>query len=288
MNENISDSSSNSKDNINDNYSNTCLKLKEILKKSKTKKYILNNMNTDINYIFKSKDKNNNKNQLLTLNKNESIETSKINYNIINNSSDNKIIIKNNKCSCKNTNCLKFYCECFSNGRYCNDCSCCNCKNTEEFNNLRLQKYNEKISADPSIYNRIYSAKNNWTCHCKNSNCTKNYCDCFHNKKFCNSKCKCIECHNQAAIKNNNKKKKIQKRIRGIKNGKRGRKKNTDKNLISPKKKENKNMFYIYNQSTADYSENNNVKTNLIRNNCIIDKNVFQKLDMENFENYKN
>ena len=283
MNANISDSSSNSKDNINDNYSNSCLKLKEILKKSKTKKYILNNMNTDINYIFKSKDKNNNKNQLLTLNKNESTESSKINQNINNNSNENQIIIKNNKCSCKNTNCLKFYCECFSNGRYCSDCSCCNCKNTKEFNNLRLQKYNEKMSIDPSIYNRIYSSKNTWTCHCKNSNCAKNYCDCFHNGKFCNSKCKCIECHNQATIKNNNKKEKIQKRIRGIKKGKKGRKKNIDKNLISPKKKENKNMFYIYNQSTADYSENNNVKTNLIRNNCIIDKNIFQKLDMENF-----
>ena len=247
------------------------------------KKFVLNNINTDINFIFKPNDKNNNKTQLFIFNNNDSNENNNINQNINNNSNENKIIKKNNKCSCKNSNCLKFYCECFSNGKYCNDCSCCNCKNTEEFNNLRLKKYNDKISADPTIFNRIYSTKKSWTCHCKSSNCIKNYCDCFRNGKSCNSKCKCIECHNQSIIKNNNKKKKIKRRLRGMKAGKRGRKKKINENLISPKKREHKNMFYIYNQSTADFSEKNNERMNLIKDDCIKDKNIFQKLDMENF-----
>ena len=49
------------------------------------------------------------------------------------------------KCTCKNSNCFKLYCECFANGRYCDNCSCANCKNTIENKELRNQKYDEII-----------------------------------------------------------------------------------------------------------------------------------------------
>ena len=32
-------------------------------------------------------------------------------------------------CNCKNSKCLKLYCECFSLGEYCNNCNCVNCHN---------------------------------------------------------------------------------------------------------------------------------------------------------------
>ena len=33
------------------------------------------------------------------------------------------------KCNCKNSKCLKLYCECFRAGHYCGGCNCINCRN---------------------------------------------------------------------------------------------------------------------------------------------------------------
>ncbi|CAL8466577.1 g6113 [Coccomyxa elongata] len=35
-------------------------------------------------------------------------------------------------CNCKKSCCLKFYCECFASGRYCDGCKCVNCCNNTE------------------------------------------------------------------------------------------------------------------------------------------------------------
>ena len=124
------------------------------------------------------------------------------------------------KCTCKNSNCFKLYCECFANGRYCDNCSCLNCKNTIENKELRNEKYDEIISKNPKALQKINSTKRSWTCKCKNSNCLKKYCDCFQNGRGCTSKCKCINCFNKNNNYNRNnggdKKTKV-KRIRGIK-----------------------------------------------------------------------
>ena len=124
------------------------------------------------------------------------------------------------KCTCKNSNCFKLYCECFANGRYCDNCSCLNCKNTIENKELRNEKYDEIISKNPKALQKINSTKRSWTCKCKNSNCLKKYCDCYQNGRGCTSKCKCINCFNKNNNYNRNnggdKKTKI-KRIRGIK-----------------------------------------------------------------------
>ena len=124
------------------------------------------------------------------------------------------------KCTCKNSNCFKLYCECFANGRYCDNCSCLNCKNTIENKKLRNEKYDEIISKNPKALQKINSTNRSWTCKCKNSNCLKKYCDCFQNGRGCTSKCKCINCFNKNNNYNRNnggdKKTKV-KRIRGIK-----------------------------------------------------------------------
>ena len=124
------------------------------------------------------------------------------------------------KCTCKNSNCFKLYCECFANGRYCDNCSCVSCKNTIENKELRNQKYDEIISKNPKALQKINSTKRSWTCKCKNSSCLKKYCDCFQNGRSCTSKCKCINCFNKNNNNKNNggdRKTKV-KRIRGIKN----------------------------------------------------------------------
>ena len=124
------------------------------------------------------------------------------------------------KCTCKNSNCFKLYCECFANGRYCDNCSCVNCKNIIENKELRNQKYDEIISKNPKALQKINSTKRSWTCKCKNSSCLKKYCDCFQNGRSCTSKCKCINCFNKNNNNRNNggdRKTKV-KRIRGIKN----------------------------------------------------------------------
>lgn len=41
-------------------------------------------------------------------------------------------------CNCKNSKCLKLYCECFRQGKMCGpECSCKNCQNSTDFDDLR-------------------------------------------------------------------------------------------------------------------------------------------------------
>lgn len=43
-------------------------------------------------------------------------------------------------CACKNSRCLKLYCECFSRGEYCGlNCHCSNCKNNSENEHIRAE-----------------------------------------------------------------------------------------------------------------------------------------------------
>ena len=71
--------------------------------------------------------------------------------------------------------------------------------------NNRKHVYRMIIAKNPKAIMRIKSIKKSWTCKCKNSNCQKNYCDCYQNGKFCSSKCKCIDCKNKNKLKKNNK-----------------------------------------------------------------------------------
>ena len=110
------------------------------------------------------------------------------------------------RCKCSKSKCLKLYCECFANGRTCDEeCGCIDCMNTVENENNRKHVYRMIIAKNPKAIMRIKSIKKSWTCKCKNSNCQKNYCDCYQNGKFCSSKCKCIDCKNKNKLKKNNK-----------------------------------------------------------------------------------
>ena len=182
--------------------------------------YIINSLNSSIitNFSLSQNEnefKNQVQNQNIIINKKslKNDETPSSNINQSSNLEQNKKPIP--KCTCKNSNCLKFYCECFASGRFCDNCSCRNCKNTEDYKELRQEKYNIIISRNPKAIQKINSTKRSWTCKCINSNCSKKYCDCFQNKKFCTSKCRCINCFNKnIGSKNDNQKN--NKRIRGI------------------------------------------------------------------------
>ena len=89
-------------------------------------------------------------------------------------------ILRNRKCTCSKTKCLKKYCECLANNQYCYNCSCVDCHNLPSFQQEKLKGNGESI-----------------TCTCSKSNCNKKYCECFKYGKKCNDNCRCLNCKNQ-------------------------------------------------------------------------------------------
>ena len=244
----------------------------------------LNKINSNLCEIFPSS----NKGKLLENNYKKSLKLKSNTKQILNTSTKKK----EEKCKCKNSQCLKLYCECFSNGRICNkNCICIGCKNTLNNEEMRKSIYKEIVLKNPKAIQKIKSIKRSWTCHCKNSNCKKNYCDCFQNKKFCSSKCKCIDCENKIILNNNEKR-------RGLdhfpKNKKRKSKKKNNKidlensfeKIYTPKKRkyrdlnsENKNNFSTASITQLNYSlENPKKKIKICESK---EKNIFKKLNMD-------
>ena len=268
----------------------------KIHQNSKKFKYDIQTINTDFNDFINSFNYfNNDENQNIeNISNNSPIsEMSTINKEKLfskNNINNNKYIILSNGqkhsdknsllCNCKNSSCLKFYCECFSHGRCCQNCYCINCKNTLDNELIRQEKYKDIISRNPKAAYQINSYKKSFICNCKNSNCSKNYCDCFLHGKKCTSKCKCINCYNKLMNKNNDnnsgKKGKI-RRIRGIKNNK--------YNIYSTPKRKNMNKDNYKNQSTAALTDiNRNNKDKIVFNmdeNKDKFKQVRERLNME-------
>ena len=125
---------------------------------------------------------------------------------------------KRTACNCKNSNCVKLYCECFRFERFCVDCACLDCMNIEgsrvRENIVTLIKKKKRFAfrqAEPpkdypdfklpnnntnDIQRREPVPKNESTCNCRNSNCQKRYCECYKNKLKCTSMCKCNDCKN--------------------------------------------------------------------------------------------
>ena len=105
-------------------------------------------------------------------------------------------------CNCTKSMCLKLYCECFSNGHFCDNCNCVNCHNNVEFDADRSKAIKSCLERNPSAFKPKIgrggdaSRTHQKGCNCKRSGCLKNYCECYEARISCTSKCKCIGCKN--------------------------------------------------------------------------------------------
>lgn len=87
---------------------------------------------------------------------------------------------------------LKLYCECFSNGVYCQigKCNCNNCHNNAENNDLRKEAVEATLERNPNAFrSKIFVSEKTGDmqkqqhhkgCHCKKSNCLKKYVNDFY------------------------------------------------------------------------------------------------------------
>ena len=125
---------------------------------------------------------------------------------------------KNIHCNCKNTKCIKLYCECFRNQLFCgNQCKCICCNNNAQHMPERSHSMSEIIKKNPLAFaglsekvvplNRktlgdiaqALTAPGNQGCNCKKSKCLKKYCECYSNGLGCSPSCKCVDCSNTEA-----------------------------------------------------------------------------------------
>ncbi|KAL7470897.1 hypothetical protein ACHAXS_011187 [Conticribra weissflogii] len=104
-------------------------------------------------------------------------------------------------CRCVKSRCLKLYCECFMESKFCcARCQCDNCGNNEANstpNGARTIAIREILERRPDAFEpREQRAREG--CNCKKNKCLKKYCECFRAGIKCNRNyCRCTNCKNK-------------------------------------------------------------------------------------------
>jgi len=109
-------------------------------------------------------------------------------------------------CNCKNSKCLKLYCDCFASSQYCVDCNCKDCSNNAAHESERQEAVKQTLEKNAQAFQAKITisgnkgakgeAEHSSGCHCKKSRCLKKYCECFEAAVYCADKCKCLDCEN--------------------------------------------------------------------------------------------
>ena len=122
-------------------------------------------------------------------------------------------------CSCKTSQCLKLYCECFKSLGTCGlSCRCLSCQNNVDNLEARVSALSKTLTSTygktcfrpigeslgsfketlEDFQNIDFSnlKKQEIFCRCKKSNCSNNYCSCHVGGRKCGSGCNCEMCHN--------------------------------------------------------------------------------------------
>ena len=116
-------------------------------------------------------------------NKYNFFQSKKVSTSDIKESENNNITSEKLCCNCTKTKCVKKYCECYSNNRFCRNCHCVDCMNIPE-NNSACENGKELLETE-----KVF-------CTCAKSNCTKKYCECYKSNQKCTYKCRCVNCKN--------------------------------------------------------------------------------------------
>ena len=107
------------------------------------------------------------------------------------------VSVKETRCSCSRSGCLKGYCVCFAAGKTCSPevgtgCGCTGCENDDSTDERQAKR---AALLQPLKVKR--AARSSRTgCTCKHSGCRKRYCECFKAGIKCVDKCKCLGCKN--------------------------------------------------------------------------------------------
>ena len=185
----------------------------------------------------------------------------------INNSiSGNK---KLNTCNCKNSGCLKRYCECFSKMKFCDvNCQCKNCLNNIKNEKERNEAIRIYLIKSPISFKKMNMDLNSVTCNCKKSNCLKNYCECYQFGLKCTYNCGCVDCKNRNTF---------EKKLFFVENNCDSKKNNQNNNNVIIDKQKNE----INNQGQIDKNNNDSNNNNKIDINNM-DKNENMKKNINN------